>query len=131
VTKIKIYAPTVTEYLTIKLKLDDAIGAVKAATKHGITIGAGKAMWNTAKSVQEIKDALQAPLRTIISNAGLDITPEVAETNNKGINVVTKETVDLIKAGIVDSYASIDTSLKNAASIAANYLRAYILIRKD
>lgn len=131
ITKIKIATPTVTEFLTIKLKLDDAIGAVKAATKHGITIGAGKALWNVTFTVNELVTPLQAPLKKILENAGLPVKKEITAKDNKAIDVVTKQIVDLEKAGIVDSYASIDTSLKNAVSIAANYLRAYILIKKD
>lgn len=131
VTKIKIYAPTVTEYMTIKLKLDDAIGAVKTATKKGIAIGGGKVLWNISFDVPELKEVLRSPMRTIVSNAGLKISKEAALQNSTGINVVSKQEVNLIKAGIVDSYASIETSLTNASSIAANYLRAYILIKKD
>ena len=131
ITKIKIYAPTVTEYMTIKLKLDDAIGAVKTATKKGITIGAGKALWNVSFDVPELKDVLRKPMLTILSNAGLRLSKQAGLQNGIAINVVTKEEVNLTKEGIVDSYASIETSLTNASSIAANYLRAYILIKKD
>lgn len=131
ITKIKIFAPTVTEYMTIKLKLDDAIGAVKAATKKGITIGAGKALWNVGFAVPELKEVLRSPMRTILSNAGLKVSKEAGLENKTSIDVVSKKKVNLLKAGIVDSYASIETSLTNASSIAANYLRAYILIKKD
>jgi chaperonin GroEL len=131
VTKIKIYSPTVTEYMTIKLKLDDAIGAVKAATKKGIAIGGGKALWNVSFDVPELKDVLRKPLKTILENAGLKVTKNITGQNSIGINVVTKKEENLFESGIVDSYASIETSLTNASSIAANYLRAFILIRKD
>jgi chaperonin GroEL len=131
VTKIKIYSPTVTEYITIKLKLDDAIGAVKTATKKGIAIGGGKALWNVSFDVPELKTVLRKPMETIVQNAGLKITKGVINKDSMGINVVTKKEENLITSGIVDSYASIETSLTNASSIAANYLRAYILIRKD
>jgi chaperonin GroEL len=131
ITKIKIFAPTVTEYMTIKLKLDDAIGAVKVATKKGIAIGAGKALYNISFAVPELKTVLRSPLETIIRNAGYKTPKEVTQQNGLGLNVVTNKVVDLEEAGIVDSYASIETSLVNASSIAANYLRAYILIKKD
>jgi chaperonin GroEL (HSP60 family) len=131
ITKIKVYAPTVTEYMTIKLKLDDAIGAVRVATKKGITIGAGKALWNVSFAVPELKQALRAPMLTILSNAGLNASKNSKLKNQIGKNVVTKLEVDLIEAGIVDSYASIETSLTNGSSIASNYLRAYILIKKN
>lgn len=131
VTKIKIAVPTITEYLTLKLKLDDAIGAVKCASKSGITLGAGKALYNISQAIPEIKTPLQKPMETIIKNAGLRLPKEVKSTPSKGIDVVTGKVVDLIEAGIIDSYESIETSLTNAVSIAANYLRAYILIMKD
>jgi chaperonin GroEL len=131
VTKIKVYAPTVTEYMTVKLKLDDAIGAVKTATKKGIAIGGGKALWNVSFDVPQLKEVLRKPMQTIVENAGLKITKGVSSQDSMGINVVTKREENLISSGIIDSYASIETSLTNASSIAANYLRAYILIRKD
>jgi chaperonin GroEL (HSP60 family) len=131
ITKIKIYAPTVTEYMTIKLKLDDAIGAVKAASKKGITLGAGKALWNVSFDVPELKQVLRQPLLTILKNAGLKPSKNTQLKNDIAVNVVTKQEVSLKEAGIVDSYASIETSLVNGCSIAANYLRAYILIKKS
>ena len=131
ITKIKIFAPTITEYITIKLKLDDAIGAIKAATRKGITMGAGKALWNVSYTIPELKDVLRSPMKTILSNAGLKVSKTAGLENGIAINVVTKKEVELVKEGIVDSYASIETSLINASSIAANYLRAYILIKKD
>ena len=131
ITKIKIFAPTITEYMTIKLKLDDAIGAVKAATRKGITMGAGKALWNVSFSIPELQDVLRSPMKTILSNAGLKVSKLAGLENGIAINVMTKKEVELVKEGIVDSYASIETSLINASSIAANYLRAYILIKKS
>jgi chaperonin GroEL len=131
ITKIKIYAPTVTEYMTIKLKIDDAVGAVKMATKKGIAIGAGKTLYNIGFDVPELKEPLSRPMKQILENAGLPVDKRILQQDSKGINVVTKQVVNLIEEGIVDSYASIETSLTNASSIASNYLRAYILIRKD
>jgi chaperonin GroEL (HSP60 family) len=48
-----------------------------------------------------------------------------------GLDVKTGLEVDLLDAGIVDSYASIESAIKNASSIACSYLRAYILINKN
>jgi chaperonin GroEL (HSP60 family) len=61
----------------------------------------------------------------------LSLDESKIKDSNVGLDVKTKEYVNLIKAGIIDSYASIDHSLKNSSSIASNYLRAYILIKKD
>lgn len=136
VTKIKIAVPTITEYMTIKLKLDDAIGAVKCAIKNGVLIGGGKALYNLGiTTFKELRKPLTAPMKTIIKNSGLKVglsdsllikaNPEI------GMNVKTGEVVNLIGDGIIDSFDSIDKALENAVSIAANYLRAYIIIKKD
>lgn len=136
VTKIKIAVPTITEYMTIKLKLDDAIGAVKCAIKNGVLIGGGKALYNLGiTTFKELRKPLTTPMKTIIKNSGLKVglsnsllikaNPEI------GMNVKTGEVVNLIGDGIIDSFDSIDKALENAVSIAANYLRAYIIIKKD
>lgn len=136
VTKIKIAVPTITEYMTIKLKLDDAIGAVKCAIKNGVLIGGGKALYNLGiTTFKELRKPLTAPMKTIIKNSGLKVTLNnllLIKTNPEiGINVKTGEVVNLIGDGIIDSFDSIDKALENAVSIAANYLRAYIIIKKD
>lgn len=131
VTKIKVAVPTVTEYLTLKLKLDDAIGAVKCALNHGVVLGGGKTLWNISEHVPSLKKPLREPMKKIVKNAGLRLPKEVQKYNRLGLDVVSGKVVDLESEGIIDSYDSIETSLINAASIAANYLRAYILIKKD
>jgi chaperonin GroEL (HSP60 family) len=94
-------------------------------------MGAGKALWNVSFRIPELQDVLRSPMKTILSNAGLKVSKLAGLENGIAINVMTKKEVELVKEGIVDSYASIETSLINASSIAANYLRAYILIKKD
>lgn len=131
VTKIKVAVPTITEYMTLKLKLDDAIGAVKCAINNGVVMGGGKVLWNLTTKIPKLKRPFQAPLRTIIKNAGLRVPKEVHKSPRLGLNVRTNKVVDLVDAGIVDSYDSVDASIQNAASIASNYLKAYILIKKD
>lgn len=136
VTKIKIAVPTITEYMTIKLKLDDAIGAVKCAIKNGCLIGGGKALYNLGtKYFKDLRKPLQAPMKTIIKNSGLKLTLKNLKTINLhtllGLNVKTGKIVNLLESGIIDSFDSIDKALENASSIAANYLRSYIIIKKD
>jgi chaperonin GroEL len=131
ITKIKIAVPTITEYITIKLKLDDAIGAVKQAITQGVVLGGGKTLYNISKEFPKLDKVLHSPMKKIIENAGLELDEDQLKDKNVGLDVKTKEYKDLIKAGIIDSYASIDQSLKNSSSIASNYLRAYILIKKD
>lgn len=135
VTKIKIAVPTITEYMTIKLKLDDAIGAVKCALKDGILIGSGKALYNLSERFPKMRKPLQAPLKTIIKNSGLKVShkqwKQIKRDHLKSIDVKTGKLVNLLDAGIIDSFDSVDKALENAVSIAANYLRGYILIKKD
>lgn len=136
VTKIKIAVPTITEYMTIKLKLDDAIGAVKCAIKNGVLVGGGKALYNIGThDIRELRKPLQAPMKTIIKNSGLKVSLKMLKEMKRmpwsGLNVKTGSFVDLIQNGIIDSFDSIDKALENAVSIAANYLRGYIIIKKD
>ena len=79
IVKIKLATPTVTEFATIRLKLDDAIGAVRCACKEGIVLGAGKALYNLSNDFRYIKKALQQPAITIINNAGLKPDKKVLE----------------------------------------------------
>jgi chaperonin GroEL len=131
ITKIKIAVPTITEYITIKLKLDDALGAVKQAITQGVVIGGGKLLYNIRDNFPELRSVLSKPMQTIIGNAGLELDEKEIVNAKLGLDVKSKKIVDLVQAGIIDSFASIDQSLKNAGSIASNYLRAYILIKKD
>jgi chaperonin GroEL len=136
VTKIKIAVPTITEYMTIKLKLDDEIGAVQYAIKNGCLIGGGKALYNIGQHViKDLRKPLQAPMKTIIKNSGLKVSRKKYSHLNKlkslGVNVKTGQIEDLVLEGIIDSFDSIDKALENAVSIAANYLRGYIIIKKD
>lgn len=136
ITKIKLAVPTITEYMTLKLKLDDAIGAVKCACKNGVVIGGGKFLYNMSFRFKALKKPLQSPMKTIIKNSGLKVGlrswVKCKKNYLTGINVKTGKLVaDLTEEGIIDSFDSIDEALKNAVSIASNYLRGYILIKKD
>lgn len=132
VTKIKLACPTVTEYMTIRLKLDDAIGAVKCALKNGVVLGGGKALWLIGKNdVPMLREALQAPTKTIIKNSGYKLPKkEVLDSLEDGLDVRTGLVVNYKNAGIMDSFDSVDKAVQNAISIASQYLRAYILIKK-
>ena len=134
VTKIKLACPTITEYMTLRLKLDDAIGAVKCATKHGLVPGGGKTLYNLSRKTQfsALKEPLQQPIKKILENAGIKVSQKklLSLGSPEGYDVKSGKVVNLIQAGIIDSFDSIDTALKNAGSIASNYLRAYIVITK-
>ncbi|MCR5742022.1 MAG: hypothetical protein K6G38_06160 [Gammaproteobacteria bacterium] len=136
IVKIKVGVPTVTEYQTLRLKLDDAIGAVRKAFEHGIVLGGGKALYNIALAHPELEleDVLKLPMKQICLNAGIKKLPPESQLNNKntGVNVMdgAGKTAHLIAHGILDSFASIDEALKNAGSIACSYLRTNCIIRK-
>lgn len=131
VTKIMLAAQTVTEFRTIRMKIDDAVGAVRCAAERGILPGGGKALYLVAEKFPEIAKAFRKPAEKIIENSGLKVIPKVLEDRELGLDVNTGKVVNLLEAGIVDSYESIATALRNAASIASSYLRAYILIKND
>ena len=132
VTKIKLACPTVTEYMTIRLKLDDAIGAVKCALKHGIVLGGGKALWLIAQDYPKLQEALESPMKTILSNAGYKLPKKKALLKDLeyGLDVRTGLGINLKETGIMDSFDSVDKAIQNAMSIATQYLRTYILIKK-
>lgn len=135
VVKIKVGVPTVTEFKTLHLKLDDAIGAVRKAIENGVVLGGGKALYNVSLKIPNlsIKKLLQLPMKQILNNAGVKNIPrrKIINLKNAGIDVRTNELVSLYDAGILDSYTSIDEALKNATSIACSYLRTNSLIKKE
>lgn len=131
VTRIKIAAQSVTEYRTIRFKLDDAIGAVRCAMRDGVLLGSGKSLYLLSKELPLIRDALRSPTKKILENAGYTLNEKLALDKTRGLDARTGLEVDLYEAGIIDSYTSIETAIKNASSIACSYLRAYILINQN
>lgn len=127
VATIKVGVPTEAAFSTIKLKLDDAKGAVYKSFQDGIVMGGGKALVN-ASSNTDIQEVMQAPFKTILNNAGIQAEPKDFN-ENEGIDVNTRKTVNLVDAGIIDSYSSIQHALNNALSIATSYLKVYMLIK--
>lgn len=134
IVKIKVGVPTVTEFKTLHLKLDDAIGAVKKAFENGVVLGGGKALYNVGLRCRHlsIHKLLKAPMKQILNNAGIKNIPRASKLaiKNSGVDVRKNKIVDLRVQGILDSYTSIDEALKNASSIACSYLRTNCLIRK-
>ena len=110
-----------------KDRVDDAIHATKAAVKEGIVPGGGIALLNAANSIDNDSDgtsifieAIKRPYKNILENAGLEYVPQKGK--GKGINVVTGETVDMIKEGIIDPLLVTKSALKNAVSVASTIL---------
>ena len=123
-----------------KDRVDDALHATRAAVEEGIVAGGGVALLRAknvlatlkadnadeATGIQIISRAIEAPLRTIVENAGLEgsvVVAKVAEgTGDFGYNAKTDEYVDMLKAGIIDPKKVTRVALENAASVAGMIL---------
>jgi len=109
-------------------RVEDAICATKAAVKEGIVSGGGIALLNAAKHIksksigeQVLLEAIKAPFKTILENAGI-IDYDLPVIKGKGLNVVTGNMVDMIKSGIIDPLLVTKSALQNAASVATTIL---------
>ena len=148
VAVIKVGAQTEVAMKEQKLRVEDALNATRAAVEEGIVAGGGTAQVNAIAAVEAlaktlqgdektgakiIATALQAPVRQIAQNAGVDgsVVYEKIKSSKKvgyGYNAYTEEYVDMIAAGIVDPTKVTRSSLENAASIAACVLTTESLV---
>jgi chaperonin GroEL len=135
VAVVKVGAPTETAMKEIKMRVEDALNATRAAAQEGIVVGGGVALLRASKvldnhdhedpdvrtGVKIVRRALQEPIRRIAENAGVEgavVAGEVEQLKgNKGFNAVTNEFEDLAAAGIIDPTKVVRTALQNAASI--------------
>ena len=143
VAVIKVGAATEVEMKDKKLRIEDALNATKAAVQEGVVAGGGTAPINAIPAVRELCDtlegdertgakivlkALEAPLRQIAKNAGLEgsvIIDKIISANkpNYGFDAQNEVYVeDMIAAGIVDPTKVTRSALQNAASVAATVL---------
>ncbi len=124
-----------------KFRVDDAVAATKAALSEGIVTGGGVTLVNLAEKLDEkdagakiVKNALKAPFRHIVENAGLNADALLAEVEKakpgQGINVMTPEKglVDLKKAGVIDPARVTREAVQNAVSIASTAITMGALI---
>jgi chaperonin GroEL len=136
VAVVKVGAPTETAMKEIKMRVEDALNATKAAAQEGIVVGGGVALLRAGKvlenhdsadpdvrtGVKIVRRALQEPIRRIAQNAGVEGAVVIGELErlkgNKGYNAVSGEFEDLAAAGIIDPTKVVRTALQNAASIA-------------
>jgi chaperonin GroEL len=136
VAVVRVGAPTETAMKEIKMRVEDALNATKAAAQEGIVVGGGIALLRASKvldnhagddpdirtGVNIVRRALQEPVRRIAENAGIDGAIVVGQVEdlkgNKGLNAVTGQIEDLAAAGIIDPTKVVRTALQNAASIA-------------
>lgn len=137
VAVIRVGAATETEQKEIKLRIEDALNATRAAVEEGIVAGGGTALVNVQKVVAELAfddadeqtganivlRALEEPVRQIAKNAGEEPSVIVEKLRNSdtgvGYNAAEGEYQDMIEAGIVDPTKVTRTALQNAASVAA------------
>ena len=131
---VKVGANSKVEMKEKKDRVEDAIYATKAALKEGIVPGGGVALLDaankiSAKAVGEkiLQEAIKAPFVTILNNAGIeDDTFDGKE--GEGINVVTGEKTDMIKAGVIDPVLVTKSALKNAVSVVTTIISADCII---
>jgi chaperonin GroEL len=146
VAVIKAGAATEVELKERKHRIEDAVRNAKAAVEEGIVAGGGVALLQAAKVAFEklkltgdeatgakiVEVAIEAPLKQIAINAGLEGGVIVEAVRNKpvgtGLNAATGEYVDMIKSGIIDPVKVTRSALQNAASIAALFLTTEAVI---
>lgn len=139
VAVIKVGAASETELKERKLRIEDALNSTRAAVEEGIVAGGGTAFMNIFDKVSKIEaegdvatgvnivlKALEAPVRQIAENAGLEGSIIVERLKNSevgvGFNAATNEWVNMLEAGIVDPTKVTRSSLQHAASVAAMFL---------
>ncbi len=148
---VRVGAGTEVELKEKKHRVEDALSATRAAVEEGIVVGGGVALINAAIVLDKVKmeyddeqtgvnivrRALEAPLKGIVENAGMDgavvlenIRSRQKEEKNKniGYDVMAQEYTDLVKRGIIDPAKVTRSAVQNAASIAAMILTTEALI---
>ena len=148
VAVVNVGAATEVEMKEKKLRIEDALAATRAAVEEGIVPGGGVALLNTVPSIKKLASSLkgdektgaeivakavEAPLRQIAVNAGLDgsvILNKIvsAKSAHYGFNFLTNEYTDMVKSGIIDPTKVSRTALQNSASIASTLLTTESLV---
>ena len=136
VAVIKVGAATETELKEMKLRIEDALNATRAAVEEGIVAGGGTALVNVIGKVAEldvtgdeatgrniVQRALEEPVRQIALNAGYEGSVIIEKLKNSpvgtGFNAANGEWVDMVEAGIIDPVKVTRSALQNAASVAS------------
>ena len=147
VAVIKVGAATEVELKEKKHRIEDALSATRAAIEEGVVAGGGTALIRSRDAVaavvsslsgdeatgaQTVWSALDAPTRLIAENAGLSgsvlVRQVEAESGSIGLNALSGELEDLVKAGVIDPAKVTRAALQNAASIAALVLTTECLV---
>ena len=146
VAQINVGAATESEMKEKKARVEDALHATRAAVEEGIVPGGGTALLSCIATIEKLKldgdervgamivrRAIEAPLRQIAANAGLDgaVVVQSVLQNGKaghGFNAATDTYEDLIKAGVIDPTKVVRSGLMNAASVASLLLTTDALV---
>jgi chaperonin GroEL len=148
VAVIKVGAATETEMKDKKLRIEDALNATRAAVEEGVVAGGGTIFINIIPAVEAVKNnvegdektgvqivakALEAPIRQIAANAGLDgsvILEQVRKSgkNGYGFDAYKEEYCDMVTSGIIDPAKVTRSALENAESVASMVLTTESLV---
>lgn len=145
---ISVGAATETEMKQTKARMEDALHATRAAVEEGILPGGGVAYLRAIPAVQEVKAkgdekigvdiiarALEAPVRQIAENSGLDgavVADEIKQKpTNQGYDARGAKYCDMVKEGIIDPTKVVRSALQNAASIAGLMLTTEVLVTRS
>ena len=147
VAVIRVGGSTEVEVKERKDRVDDALNATRAAVQEGVVAGGGVALMKAGDSLAKVKGenpdqeagiqivrrALEAPLRQIAENAGVDggvVAGKIRESKEKhfGFNAQTEEYGDMFKFGIIDPAKVVRTALEDAASIAGLLVTTEVMI---
>ncbi len=148
VAVIKVGAATETEMKEKKLRIEDALNATRAAVEEGVVAGGGTIFVNVIPAVEALLDtvegdektgvrivakALEAPIRQIAANAGLDGSVILEKVRNSGKNgygfdAYKEEYCDMVSSGIIDPAKVTRSALENAASVSAMVLTTESLV---
>lgn len=143
VAVVKVGAATETALKEKKARIEDALAATRAALEEGIVPGGGTALISSSKALDGLKlegdsaigitiirKAIEAPLRTIAHNSGMEgsVVVDTVKREKKGFNAATLEFGDLIKQGVVDPTKVVRQALENASSISGLLLTTEALV---
>jgi len=145
VAVVKVGAATETEMKEKKARVEDALHATRAAVEEGIVPGGGVALLRARKALDDmsleeeqqhgvniVRRAIEAPLRFIAENAGVEGSIVVDKVKGlkgaSGFNASSEEYEDLLKAGVIDPTKVVRTALQNAASVASLLLTTEAMV---
>jgi len=145
VAVIRVGAATETEMKEMKHRIEDAVGATKAAVEEGVVPGGGVALIRAIRSLDELnlsdeemvaikilRAALESPIRTIAKNAGYEgavVAQEVKKhQGNFGFNAATGNYEDMVVAGVIDPTKVTRSALQNAVSVAGMILTTEAIV---